>query len=62
MYSHAFYLSNRNKSYEKNIVSGSSEKIENEDYNYVNTPEDTREILVYTVNQYNRRWERKISN
>jgi len=49
MYSHAFYLNNRNKSYEKNIVSGSSEKIENEDYNYVNTPEDTREILVYTV-------------
>ena len=49
MYSHSFYLNNRNKSYEKNVVTGSCEKIQNEDYNYVTTPEDTREILVYTV-------------
>jgi|UniRef100_A0A6C0ALW9 hypothetical protein len=49
MYSNSFLLHNRNKTYAQNIVNGSTEKVDNEEHTYRTTPEDTREILIYTI-------------
>ncbi|RZD39525.1 MAG: hypothetical protein CXT73_07540 [Methanobacteriota archaeon] len=49
LYSNAFYLHSKNRTYAQNIVTGSTEKIEDQNHSYITTPEDTREILVYNI-------------
>jgi hypothetical protein len=49
LYSNAFYLHSKNKTYEKNVVNGTTEKVKDEEYSYYTSLEDTREILIYNI-------------